>query len=80
MATQGIFLDPDNPELRKAWAQFPDPAMYNDAMDEALQYMGTIGLASQPGVYVHQFRHRAVPRTNQRHYWNIVATEGWQPT
>lgn len=77
------FLLNDDPELQVAWQQFEDPVMHNPATGEYLQYMGTVarpGDGFVDGGYVHQFRHRAVPGTNTRQYWNIPATHGWKPT
>lgn len=74
------WLSTEDPEWDKAWSSFRDRDMYNAAYGESLQYMGTIEV---PGIgaghYFHEFRHRAVPRTNQRQYWKVLATDGWYP-
>jgi methionine synthase II (cobalamin-independent) len=74
-----IFLEHDNPEFKSMFEYFPDPLMENKELGEVLQYMGTViernkikGSISQ--IY-HQFRHRALPGTNERKYWNISASD-----
>ena len=69
------WLSKEDPEWDAAWSAFPDPSLAN--YGEVLQYMGTVN-APQCG-YVHEFRHRAMPDTNQRRYWRIPCTPGWQP-
>ena len=69
------WLSKEDPEWDAAWSTFPDPAMLNGG--EALQYLGTIAMPQ--GEYVHEFRHRMEPGTNQRRYWNIPCTPGGQP-
>jgi hypothetical protein len=39
---------------------------------EVLQYLGTV-LAPNGSIW-HEFRHRALPGTNERKYWKIPAT------
>ena len=62
----------------------------NKQYNECWQYMGTIHhtcetspnrLTRQPGepAYWHQFRHRAHPIKNERRYYNIPASAGWEP-
>lgn len=65
----------DKDEWRYAWGQFPDSAMYNAEYGESLQYMGTWLIG---GKWVHQFRHRAIPGLNERRYWNVPASAGFQ--
>lgn len=75
MTTQGIFLEPGDEELARAWGLFADPGMHNEEFGESLQYMGTWQLA---GGWTHQFRHRAIPGTNERKYWNIPVSAKWR--
>ena len=69
------WLSSEDPEWDAAWSAFPDPTMANGG--EALQYMGTV-TAPQCG-YAHEFRHRAMPGTNQRKLFRIPCTPGWEP-
>jgi hypothetical protein len=73
------FVDHDDPEHAAMWRRFDDPIMLNDQYAECLQYMGTVPL-DQATPYVHEFRHRAVPGTNQRQYWRVPCSRGWTPT
>ncbi len=73
-----IFIDRDNPEFNRMFSYFPDKVMENKLYSEILQYMGTVierdkikGSILQ--IY-HQFRHRALPETNERKYWNLLAS------
>lgn len=70
-----IFLDPRSDEVTAAFnkAGNGDPVMHNATFGEVLQYMGTVVEAADERVY-HEFRHRAVPGTDQRRYWRIPAT------
>ena len=78
VATRFAFLAPDEPEWEVAWSHFdPDRVRWNEAYHEALQYLGSV--QTLQGYWRHEFRHRAVPGTNERQYWYITATEGWQP-
>ena len=70
------FLERTNPEFTFAFQHFVDPEMYNKEYGECLQYMGTV-LASN-GLVHHEFRHRAIPITNQRQYWKIPASKRFQ--
>ena len=77
-------LEDTDPEWSKAWGHFPDPAMWNDIYKESLQYMGTIAntaYSGKPGEchYYHEFRHRAVPGSNERRYWKVAASLDWNP-
>lgn len=64
-----FFLESSDPEFTHAFSAFPDKVMHNKEYCESLQYMGTVLFAN--GEVKHQFRHRAVPVTNERKYWNI---------
>lgn len=66
----------EDPEWYAMWSTFPDPDMYNPVWHESLQYMGTFRTTAG---YVHEFRHRAIPGTHERHYWRIPASPQWQP-
>ena len=72
-------LSPEDPEWATAWGAFPDPEMYNDERGEALQYMGTVPATDSAGGYIHEFRHRAIPGTQQRRYWGIRSSVDWCP-
>ena len=69
----GIFLAANDPELARAWATFTDPVMASQ--DEVLEYLGTI----YTGLWLHCFRHRCHPVTQDRMYWHIPARVGWEP-
>ena len=83
MSTTLYWLSSEDPEWDAAWSAFPDPALYNEQYGESLQYMGTVAVPGDGGTsfgsYVHEFRHRAMPGTNQRQYWRLPCTPGWQP-
>lgn len=64
-----IFLEQKDPEINYMFMTFPDPVMRNEEYCECLQYMGTVLFTN--GDIKHQFRHRAIPGTNERKYWNI---------
>lgn len=70
-----IFLEQDDPEMQKAWNYFPDKQMYNAEYGEVLQYMGTVvarlGETRHAVGGRHEFRHRAVPLTNERKYYSV---------
>lgn len=69
METKLIFLDQTDPEFTVAFSHFEDPVMYNDRYGESLQYLGTV--IEPVGAVRHEFRHRAVPGTDERKYWHI---------
>jgi hypothetical protein len=51
--------------------------MAHPVSGECLQYMGS---AQYPGRgWVHVFRHRQVPGSDLRQYWQVPASVGWQP-
>ena len=70
-----IFLDSKSDEIVAAFnrAGNGDPVMLNTSFGEVLQYMGTVVEVADHRVY-HEFRHRAVPGTDQRKYWRIPAS------
>lgn len=74
--TTGLFLPATDPELLRAWATFPDPVMLDQRSEERLEYMGT---SLTDGRWRHVFRHRCVPATQQRQYWQVAASAGWMP-
>jgi hypothetical protein len=76
MNTELIFLKSNDPELVKAWENFPDKVMENKVYGEVLQYMGTV---LEDGAIRHEFRHRAIPKTNERKYWHIPASKNFTP-
>lgn len=69
-------MTPNDPEWAAAWGWFADPVMEDDATGETLQYMGSEHNGS---TYTHVFRHRALPGSGQRYYWQIPASKAWQP-
>jgi hypothetical protein len=76
-ATCSGWLAREDPEWAYAWSSFPDPVMAHPESGECLQYMGS---AQYPGRgWVHVFRHRQVPGSDQRQYWQVPASVGWQP-
>ena len=86
MHTKIYWLSTEDPEWNAAWSAFPDPELYNEQYGERLQYMGTVarcteadGWPSGATIYVHEFRHRALPGSNQRWYAAVPATRGWRP-
>jgi hypothetical protein len=69
-ATGSGWLERTDPEWALAWSHFPDPVMVHPASGECLQYMGS---AQYPGRgWVHVFRHRQVPGSNQRQWIRIL--------
>jgi len=75
-ATCSGWLAREEPEWAYAWSYFPDPGMAHPASGECLQYMGS---AQYPGRgWVHVFRHRQVPGSDRRQYWQVPASVGWQ--
>jgi hypothetical protein len=71
METKILFLDSKDPEFNYAFSHFEDPVMHNKQYGEVLQYMGTV---FYPEGIKHEFRHRAIPGTNERKYWKIPAS------
>jgi len=71
------WLERADPEWECAWSHFPDPVMAHPVSGECLRYMGS---TQSPGLgWVHIFRHRQVPGSDQRQYWRIPASTGWLP-
>jgi hypothetical protein len=66
-----------DPEWARAWSYFPDPVMAHPASEEYLQYMGSAQYPERG--WVHVFRHRQVTMSDQRQYWHVTASAGWQP-
>lgn len=64
-----FFVENTDPEFKIMFSNFPDPVMRNEQYLECLQYVGTV--IEPSGRIKHQFRHRAVPVTNERKYWEI---------
>ncbi len=76
-ATRSGWLERADPEWERAWSHFPDPVMAHPVNGECLHYMGS---TQSPGLgWVHIFRHRQVPGSDQRQYWRIPASTGWLP-
>jgi len=76
-ATCSGWLAREDPEWAYAWSYFPDPVMAHPVSGECLQYMGS---SQYPGRgWVHVFRHRQVPGSDLRQYWQVPASVGWQP-
>src|SRR5215471_16506762 len=76
-AIGSAWLARDDPEWAYAWSHFPDPVMAHPASGECLQYLGS---AQYPGRgWVHVFRHRQVPGSDLRQYWQVPASVGWEP-
>ncbi len=71
------WLERHDPEWPRVWSHFADPIMEHAVSGECLEYMGS---AQEPGCgWVHIFRHRQVPGSDQRHYWRLPASTGWEP-
>jgi len=71
------WLERTDPEWACAWSHFPDLVMAHPVSGECLQYLGS---AQYPGRgWVHVFRHRQVPGSDRRQYWQVPASVGWQP-
>ena len=66
-------LEQSDQEFINAYNAFPDKVMYNSTYREVLQYMGTAIYDS--GIIKHEFRHRAMPVTNKRQYFQIEPTQ-----
>jgi hypothetical protein len=75
MENKLTFIERDDPEFTFMFNSFPDKEMYNKQYGECLQYMGTVLKPS--GNIHHEFRHRAVPGTNKRQYWQIEASNSF---
>ncbi len=73
-----VWLQRDDPEWGCAWRHFADPVLEHPESGEVLQYMGSTEDRKRGG-WVHVFRHRQVPTSQQRQYWRIGATPGWAP-
>jgi hypothetical protein len=74
--TDLYFIAGEDKEWDFVWSHFPDKVMYNAQYGEVLQYMGSI---CRNGHFLHEFRHRAIPGTNERKYWKVPASPGWDP-
>ena len=71
------WLEYADPEWERAWSHFPDPVMVHPQSGECLQYMGSV--QAPEGAWVHVFRHRQVPGSDQRQVWRVPASAGWTP-
>jgi hypothetical protein len=71
------WLAREDPEWAHAWRHFPDPVMAHPVSGECLQYLGSVQYLGRG--WVHVFRHRQVPGSDQRQYWHVLASVGWQP-
>jgi hypothetical protein len=72
------FENPDDPELRKAWDNFPegiDPRVPCFCCKEYWQYMGS---QKHNGEWVHNFRHRHY-LCKDRKYIEVDASPDWEP-
>jgi len=75
MKTKLLFLESKDKEMIVAWSNFADPVMRNEQFCESVQYMGTVIRDALGALQVvHQFRHRALPVTNERKYWEYKAS------
>lgn len=72
-----IFVERTDPEFNFMFSHFVDPVMRNELYLESLQYMGTV-LEVNSGRIFHEFRHRAVPGTNERKLWQIEASPNFK--
>jgi hypothetical protein len=67
----------EGPEEDKMWAkltkEYGDPVQRNDG--ECWQYMGSVWKSE----WLHTFRHRCHPSTDDRICVSFVASEGWAP-
>jgi len=71
------WLARDDPEWQRAWSHFPDPVLEHPESGECLQYLSS---TQEPGRgWVHVFRHRQLPASQQRQYWRVPASSGWVP-
>lgn len=73
-----IFVDHEDQEFKRMFDYFPDQVMENKIYREVLQYMGTViernKLTGNILQIYHEFRHRALPETNERKYWKLLAS------
>lgn len=82
-----VALSQEDPEWNYMFRAFNDPVMHNKEYGEVLQYMGTVITPKAKKDFLgetivnildyearHEFRHRAVPGTNERKYWHIPAS------
>jgi hypothetical protein len=68
---------PGNTKMTQIAERDAERRMAHPVSGECLQYMGS---AQYPGRgWVHVFRHRQVPGSDQRQYWQVLASVGWQP-
>lgn len=73
-----VFLDRQDPELIRAWRTFSDPVEMHPISGEVWQYMGTT--KDEKSRWLHCFRHRHHPHSNQRELRWIAASPGWSPS
>jgi hypothetical protein len=74
---QLALLTSKDPEWGSAWNHFPDKEEENNY--QVWQYMNSLYIEEEQR-WVHEFRHRCHPSTNDRMIRRIPATENWQPT
>jgi len=74
MRSQFVILEPGGTEWERAWAELREREGTADAdagTGEMWQYMGTYNELGMG--FVHEFRHRCHPRTQQRRYYRVFA-------
>lgn len=73
------WCEPDSQELERAYSELPGGKVaFNSGASEVWHYLGTGRTAE--GTFVHSFRHRCHPFTNQRMYRSVKALPTWFPT
>jgi hypothetical protein len=72
----------DPAEWKTAWDKLAERYGSYDCCDpqthEMWQYMGSWDDATT-GKWFHNFRHRSLPPSQARVYWNAEASDGWNP-
>lgn len=73
------WAESESPELDRAYNELPGgPFAFHSRALEQWHYLGTGRTAE--GTYVHSFRHRCHPYTNERMYRSVMANPTWFPS
>lgn len=76
---RAVFVDPESEEWDYAWDQAVpgEDKLEEHIYGEVWQYMGT--WKNEDGTWLHHFRHRMHPRTNQRVLRQVRVSQGFNP-
>lgn len=73
------WCDSESPELARAYEELPGGGIaFHSGAAEQWHYLGTGRTAE--GTFIHTFRHRCHPYTNERMYRTIKAMPTWFPS